>query len=273
LTFGDQKMGSRLVNAARECTHSPVALQFFLHGISRLYKHSQRKTFRSELLKSQPQVVSQRVRKEVFLMLEHLRSLKEDLDWSAENTFVRNCLAPVASTAFSREEASYYVPRFGPHPELQSLGQAMVAEGLRRDPSDPQFRMFSELENLRSPLDLNFAKMESIYHDATRQGDQETARIAKTVMQLAESLDEFEEDDEDDDFGIPRDQIEEMRRMAAEMSDAEFEAFRQDSRKFMPLPFFDLVMGGKRKKSSSRSPSEQARKIQPKSDQPDLFSE
>jgi tetratricopeptide (TPR) repeat protein len=273
LTFGDQKMGSRLINTARECTHSPVALQFFLHGISRLYKHNQGKTFRSELLRSQPQVVSERVRKEVFLMLEHLRSLKEDLDWSAENTFVRNCLAPVASTAFSREEASYYVPRFGPHPEFQSLGQAMIAEGLRRDPSDPRFRMYSELNNLRSPLDLDFAKMESIYHDATRQGDKETARIAKTVMQVAENLDEFEEDYEDNDFGIPRDQIEEMRRMAAEMSDAEFEAFRQDSRKFIPLPFFDLVMGGKRKKSSTRPPSEQPRKAHRKSDQPDLFGE
>jgi thioredoxin-like negative regulator of GroEL len=272
LTFGDRKMGSRLVNAARESTHSLVALQFFLHGISRIYKHGQGKTFWPELLKKQPQVVSARVRKEVFLMLEHLRSLKEDLDWSAESTFVRKCLAPLASTAFSREEVIYYVPRFGPHPEFRSLRDTMVAEGLRRDPSDPRFRMYSELENFRSPLDLDLAKIESIYRDATRQGDKETAGMAKTLMQLAENLDEslFEEDE---DFGIPRDQIEEMRSMAAEMSDAEFEAFRQDSRKFIPLPLFDLVMGGKRKKSSRRTPSEQARKAQRKSDQPDLFSE
>jgi tetratricopeptide (TPR) repeat protein len=275
LAFGDPKMGARLINAARECTHSPVALQFFLHGISRLYKHSQGKSFRAELLKSQPQVASARVRKEVFLMLEHLRSLKGDLDWSTENTFVRNCLAPIASTAFSREEASYYVPRFGPHPDFHSLGQTMVVEGLRRNPSDPRFRMYSELENFRSPLDLDFAKIESIYRDATRQGDKETAGIAKTLMQLAENLDEspFDDDDDDDDFGISRDQIEEMRRMAAEMSDAEFEAFRQDSRKFIPLPFFDLMMGGKRKKSPSRPSSEQARKTHRRSDQPDLFSE
>ena len=33
--------------------------------------------------------------------------------------------------------------------------------------------------------------------------------------------------------------------MAAEMSDDEFEAFRKDSRKFIPLPLFDLIMGGK----------------------------
>ena len=94
-------------------------------------------------------------------------------------------------------------------------------------------------------------------------------------MQLAENLDEspFDDDDDDDDFGISRDRIEEMRRMAAEMSDAEFEAFRQDSRKFIPLPFFDLMMGGKRKKSPSRPSSEQARKTHRRSDQPDLFSE
>jgi tetratricopeptide (TPR) repeat protein len=272
LTFGDQKMGWRLVNAARECTHSLVALQLFLHGISRLYKHSQGRPFWTELLKSQPQVASARVRKEVFLMFEHLRSLKKDLDWSAESTFVRNCLAPLGSTAFSREEAVYYLTRFGPHPEFRSLGETMIAEGLRRNPNDPRFRMYSELENLRSPIDLDLAKVESIYRDATRQGDKETAGIAKGLMQLAENLDEslFEEDE---DFGIPKDQIEEMRRMAAEMSDAEFEAFRQDSRKFIPLPLFDLVMGGRRKKSSRPRPSEQARKAQRRSDHPDLFSE
>ena len=132
--------------------------------------------------------------------------------------------------------------------------------------------MYSELENIRSPLDLDFAEIESIYRDATRQGDKETAGMAKTLMQLAENLDESPFED-DEDFGMPRDQIEEMRRMAAEMSDAEFEAFRQDSRKFIPLPLFDLVMGGKRKKSSRRPASEQARKAQRRNNQPDLFNE
>src|SRR4029077_4740056 len=124
---------------------------------------------------------------------------------------------------------------------------------------------------LRSPLDLDLATVESIYRDATRQGDKETAGIANALMQRAENLDEspFEEDE---DFGIPRDQIEEMRRMAAEMSDAEFEAFRLDSRKIIPLPLFYLVMGGKRKKSPRPPPSEQARKAQRRSDL-DLFSE
>jgi tetratricopeptide (TPR) repeat protein len=272
LTFGDQAMGARLVKAARQCTHSLVTLQFFLHGISRVYKHSQGRAFWTELLKSQPEVVSARLRKEVFLMLEHLRSFKEDLDWSAESTFVRNCLAPLSSKAFSREEVIYYIPRFAPHPEFHSLGEALIAEGLRRDPNDPRFRLYAEVGNLRSPLDLDLAKVESIYRDATRQGDKETAGIAKTLMQVVENFDEspFEEEE---DFGIPRDQIEDMRRMAAEMSDAEFEAFRQESRKFIPLPLFDLVMGGKRKKSSGRPPSEQARNAQRRRDQPDLFRE
>jgi tetratricopeptide (TPR) repeat protein len=272
LTFGDQGTGSRLVKAARDCTHSPVALQFFLHGISRLYKHSQARTFRAELLKSSPQVVGARARKEVFLMFEHLRSLKEDLDWSAEGNFVRNCLAPLGSKAFSREEAIYYIPRFGPHPEFHALGETMIAEALRRDPSDPRFRLYSEVGNLQSPLDLNLAKVEAIYRDASRQGDKETAGIAKTLMQLVENLDESPFED-DEDFGLPRDQIEEMRRMAAEMSDAEFEAFRQESRKFIPLPIFDLVMGGKRKKSSPHPPSGQARNTPRRADQTDLFSE
>jgi len=271
LTFGDQGMGARLVNAAREGTHSLVALQFFLHGISRLYKHNQGRAFWSELLKSQPQVVSAGLRKEVFLMFEHLRSLKEDLNWTAESTFVRNCLAPLGSKAFSREEVIYYIPRFAAYPELHSLGETMIAEGLRRDPNDPRLRLYAEVGNLRSPLDLDLTKVENIYRDATRQGDKETAGIAKTLMRVAGNFDEspFEEDE---DFGLPRDQIEEMRRMAAEMSDAEFEAFRQDSRKFIPLPIFDLVMGGKRKKSSHPQ-SDQARNARRRTDQPDLFNE
>jgi tetratricopeptide (TPR) repeat protein len=272
LTFGDKGMGLRLVKAARECTHSPVALQFFLHGISRLNKRGQGTTFWAELLKSQPQVVNARTRKDVFLMLEYLRSLKEDLNWTAESNFVRNCLAPLSSKAFSREEVIYYIPRFAPHPEFHSLGETMIAEGLRRDPNDPRFRLYAEMGDLRSPLDLDLAKVENIYRDAIRQGDKETAGIAKTLMQVVENFDEspFEEDE---DFGLPGDQIEEMRRMAAGMSDAEFEAFRQESRKFIPLPLFDLVMGGKRKKSSTRPPSEQARNAQRRRDQPDLFNE
>ena len=273
LTFGDQEMGSRLVNAARECTHSLVALQFFLHGISRLYKHSQGKTFWAELLKSQPQVVSARVRKEVFLMFEHLRSLKEDLDWSAESTFVRNCLAPLGSTAFSREEAIYYVPRFGPHPEFHSLGEAMIAEGLRRDPNDPRFRMYSELEDLRSPLDLDLAKVESIYRDATRQGDKETAGIAKTLMQLAEN---FGRATFRGGRGFWNSQRSNRGNAAAWLQRCQTPNSRRSAKTVVsssPCRYLILSWVGKGRNLHADSPSEQARKAQRKSDQPDLFSE
>jgi tetratricopeptide (TPR) repeat protein len=272
LTFGDTGMGLRLVKAARESTQSPVALEFFLHGISRLYKSNPGRTFWAELRKSQPQVISARVRKEVFLMFEYLRSLKEDLDWTAESKFVRDCLAPLGSKAFSREEVIFYIPKFGPYPEFHSLGENLIAEGLRRDPTDPRFRLYSEMGDLRSPLDLDLAKVEIIYRDATRQGDKETAGIAKTLIQVVENFDESPFED-DEDFGLPRDQIEDMRRLAIEMSDAEFEAFRQESRKFIPLPLFDLIMGGKRNKSSRRSPSELERNAQRRTDPPDLFNE
>ena len=127
---------------------------------------------------STAQVVTERVRKEVYLMFEYLRSFDKILDWSAESAFVRNCLAPLGSEAFSREEVIYFVP-LAVYPEFHSLVKAIVSEGLRRDPKDPRFRMYSVLGRHRSPLDFDLAKVEKIYHDATRQGDIKTAEIAK----------------------------------------------------------------------------------------------
>jgi hypothetical protein len=64
-----------------------------------------------------------------------------------------------------------------------------------------------------------------------------------------------------------------MRRMAAQMSDAEYEAFRQESAKEIPLPMFDLVMGRILGKSSRRSQSAQSRRGSRRTDQLDLFNE
>jgi hypothetical protein len=168
------------------------------------------------------------------------------------------------------------------YPALSSLAQAIISEALRRDPDDPRFRLFSVLRKTRSPLELDFAAVDKIYHDAIRQGDTNTAKVAKAAMQTAESLayppiddeeEEEEEEDEDAPFGIPLDELRQMRQMAAQMSDAEFEAFRKESAKEIPLPIFDLVMGRIMGKSSRRSQSAQSRRGTRKTDQLDLFNE
>jgi tetratricopeptide (TPR) repeat protein len=281
-TFGDKGMGGRLMTAARECTRSLVALLFFAHGYSRLYQRKQASLFWAELLQQRAQVVTAGDRREVFDSFEYVHSLDETLDWSAETAFVRECLAPLGSTAFTREEGSYFMPALGKYPALSSLAQAIISEALRRDPDDPRFRLFSVLRKTRSPLELDFAAVDKIYHDAIRQGDTNTAKVAKAAMQTAESLayppiddeeEEEEEEDEDAPFGIPLDELRQMRQMAAQMSDAEFEAFRKESAKEIPLPIFDLVMGRIMGKSSRRSQSAQSRRGTRKTDQLDLFNE
>ena len=67
MTFGDKGMGLRLMTAARECTRSLLALLLFAHGNSRLYQRKQGSPFWAELLQNRAQVVSARVRKEVYL--------------------------------------------------------------------------------------------------------------------------------------------------------------------------------------------------------------
>jgi tetratricopeptide (TPR) repeat protein len=269
LAFGDKGMGARLMTAARECTRSLVALLFFAHGNSRLYQRKQGSPFLAELLRNRAQVVSARVRKEVYLAFEYIRSLDGALDWSAENSFVRKCLDPLRSEAFTREEAAYYVPLLAVYPPLVSLAEGITAEALRRDPDDPLFRLYSVFGHSHSPIDLDIAEVGRIYHDAIKQGDKKTAQLAKAAMGIAENF--VEPPDEGEAFGPPSDQLEEMRRMAAEMSAAEFAAFRQESSKFIPLPLFDAVMAGIREKPSHQPQPERRRRANRSTNQPDLF--
>ena len=270
MKFGDNGMGQRLMAAARECTRSLVALLFFAHGNSRSYHHKQGSPFWAELVRNRAQVASARVRRDVYLAFEYIRSLDEKLDWSAESAFVRESLTPLASGAFTRDEASFFVPLLAQNPDFVSLAEAINSEALRRDPDDPQFRLFSVFGRARSPDDLDLAELENIYLDAIRQGDAKTAEVARAAIATAEDL--FEPPDEDEDYGIPSDQLEEMRRVAAGMSDAEFEEFRKESAKIIPLTLFDLVMTGVREKSSRRPKSEKRQRPSMWTDEPDLFS-
>jgi hypothetical protein len=269
ITFGDQGMGQRLMKAARECTQSLVALLFFAHGNSRLYRRKHGSPFWAELLQSRAQIVSARARREVYRAFEYIRSLDEALDWSAESAFVRESLAPLASGAFSRDEASYFVPLLAVDRHFVSLAEAINSEALRRDPHDPRFRLYSVFGRTRSPYDLDIEQLNIIYRDAIRQGDTKTAELARAAIETAENL--LEPPDEKVDLGFPTDELEEMQRMAAQMSDAEFEEFRKESEKFIPLPLFDLVMAGVREKSSRQPQSAKRQGSRRKTDERDLF--
>ena len=161
------------------------------------------------------------------------------------------------------------MPLLAVYPPFVSLAEAIVSEALRRDPDDPRFRLHSVFGRSRSPADLDIAEVDKIYHDAIRQGDTKTAELANAAMEAAENL--LEPPIEEEDFGFPSDQLKEMRRMAAQMSDAEFEKFRKESDKFIPLTLFDLVMAGVREKSSRRPQSEQRQRTSRRTDQLDLF--
>jgi tetratricopeptide (TPR) repeat protein len=271
LASGDKRMGTKLMTEARECTRSLVTLLFFAHGMSRLYCKKQGSVFWAELLQKRSQIVSASVRKEIHQIFEYIRLLDQAGDWRAETAFVRKCLEPLCSKAFTREEADYFVPLLAKHPPFLSLAESIVKEALRRDPDDAQFRLFSLLGRVHSPMDVNIEELDEIYHDALKQGDTKAARTAQAAISLTEDYFESLEEEEEDDFGLPEHQLEEMRRMAEKMSDAEFEAFRQESRKFIPAPVFDLIMSGIREKPSRRSPSRKRRGAKQWDDQPDLF--
>jgi len=271
LTFGDKGMGQRLMTAARKSTSSIVALLFFAHGISRLNRRKRGSPFWAELLQNRALVASASARKEVYLVFEYLHSIDEDLGWSAESEFVAECLLPVSSEAFSREEAADLVPLLAEYPQFIFLAERITREALRRNPTDPRFRLYSLFGCTSSPTDLDTAALAGIYHDAIREGDTKTATLAQGAMRLAEDF--GDPSDEQDDFGFSDKEIEEMRRMASTLSDAEFEAFRQKSGEIIPLPIFDLVMAGIRGKSSPRPQPERQRRGTWKTDELDLFNQ
>jgi hypothetical protein len=111
-------------------------------------------------------------------------------------------------------------------------------------------------------------RVEKICDDAMQRGDTKTAELARSAIRTAEQY--LEPLDEEEDFEFPREQIEEMRRMAEELSDTEFEKLRKDSGKFMPLPLFDLIMEGVREKSWAPEP-ERRRRAGKQTDQLDFF--
>lgn len=268
MTFGDKERGSQLITAARECTLSPVAVLLFAHGNSRLYRRTEQSPFWEELLQSRARVASPRDRKELFVALKNLYSLDKNVDWSAETAFVRKCLAPMAAEALNREEAREAVPALAAFPPLLPLAKAVIKEALRRYPDDPRLRLYAAFEKTRSPADFDVAELDKIYHDAMRDGDTKTAQIASSAIAAAESLAEppFE-----DDFGLPLDQLEEMRRAAAKMSGAEFEKFRKESSKFIPLPLFDIIMADVRGQPSREPQPGRRRRARPAAGQLEFF--
>ena len=269
MTFGEREKGLRLMAAARECTRSRAALLLFAHGNYRLYARKRHGPFWGELQEDCARVATAQDRKEIYLMFQHVRSLAEKLDWSAESDLVRACLAPLGTTAFNREEALYFVPLLSLCPPLVSLAKAILWEALRRYPDDPRFRLYSVFERARVPGVDAIVELEGIYHDAMQRGDASTAELARSAINTANQL--LEPPDEEEDFGFPREEIEEMRRMALEMSDPEFEKFRKESGKIIPLPLFDLVMAGVRKKAPAPE-SEKRRRTGEGTGQLDLFS-
>jgi hypothetical protein len=62
-----------------------------------------------------------------------------------------------------------------------------------------------------------------------------------------------------------------MRRAAAEMSDAEFEKFRKESSKLIPLPLFDIIMSNVRGQPSRGPQPERRRRDKRTTDQLELF--
>ncbi|MBV9488294.1 MAG: hypothetical protein JO069_01035 [Verrucomicrobia bacterium] len=247
MSFADNETGLRLMATARECTHSLAALLLFAHGHFRLYRRQRGSPVWTELLQNRTQVASPPARKGVFLAFKYVYSLHKTLDWSAEIAFIRECLAPVAGEAFTRDEAWAVLTSILPFPQLAPLAQAIVAEALRRNPNDARFRFYSVMSRCRSPADLDLAEADEIYRDAMRQGDTPIAELVKAAMEDARDAlaPPF-----GGDLGPPRAQLEEMRRAAAEMSDAEFAQFRRESAKFIPLPVFDMFMADVREKPS-----------------------
>jgi hypothetical protein len=268
MTFGDRGKGSRLIAAAREGTRSLTALLLFAHGYSRLYPHKGHGVFWEELNQNRGQVATAQDRKEIYLVFQCVRSLDENLDWSAESGLVSRCLAPLSAAAFNREEALYFVPLLSLYPPLSALAKSIVSEALRRYPDDPRFRLYSVFGRSRTPADLDIAEVEKICDDAMQRGDTKTAELARSAIKAAEQL--LEPPDEEEDFGFPHEQIEDMRRAALEMSDAEFDKFRKESGKIIPLPLFDLLMAGVRKKSWAPEP-ERRRRAGRQRDQLDFF--
>jgi tetratricopeptide (TPR) repeat protein len=270
LNFGDNEKGLGLMTAARGCTRSVTALLFFAHGNSRLYQRQRHSRFWGELKSAQ--VATAQSRKEIYLVFEHIRSLGQNLGWSAEIGFVRECLAPLGKAAFNREEALYFVPLLSLDSQFASLAKVIVSTALRHYPSDLRFRLYSVFGNSPTPGDLDIAEVEKIYDDAMRQGDTKTAAVARSAIETAQRFLEpmGEEDDDYEDFGFPHEEIERMRRSAAEMSDAEFEKFRKQSSKLIPLPLFDLLMGRARRKSSQGGP-ERRKRAGAQREQFDLF--
>ncbi len=266
--FGDKGMGKRSMTAALECTRSPVALLLYAHGSDRLCRSKKGSQFWTQLTQSRKQVTSASVRKDVCLTFEYLRATNMELDWRAEFAFVADCLAPLGADDFTREEATFFLPRIWEYPEFRSLTKAIISKGLRHHPGDPRFRLFSVLSRTSSPGDLDLAKVDQIRRDAVRQGDTKTAQVAQAALNTAKKSLEFPI--EDDDFGFTGDEIDEMRSMAAQMSDAEFAEFREESRKYIPVRLFDEAMAGVRKKSSPKPKSEQRRPFGSK-DQLELF--
>jgi tetratricopeptide (TPR) repeat protein len=270
MAFGEEAVSRAQLAAAQSVTRTPAALLLLTHVVYRANGNVRPRQgpFWKELKTLAAETVAERAL--LLEVLEHGPRLNPRLDWKPETLFVRDCLAPAAGAAFTRDEATSLHVQLRDRPGFEKLLKDLVKAGLRRDPTDPRFLILKELSIDRRDGWVDRFKLSRLREEAARRGDKTAVVLAAEVLdRLPEPppgftfFNEPEDDipfgadlgpvDDDDDLderydlagacGLSPDQYEAMNRMTERMTNKEFAKFRKKSAKWIPLDTFDLLFG------------------------------
>lgn len=202
MVFGEESASRAQLAVARSTTRTPAALLLLTHVVYRANGNVPPKQgpFWKELKPLRAETVAERAL--LLQVLDHASQLNGTLDWKAEANFVRDCLAPVAGAAFSRDEALILHISLMGRRGFEKFMKELVKAGLRHDGTDPRFLLLKELSLKRRDGWIDRYKIGHLRQEAVRRGDQKAVALADSALNRPPPS-QFEEDDfiDDDDFG------------------------------------------------------------------------
>jgi tetratricopeptide (TPR) repeat protein len=269
MVFGEETVGRERLATARAVTRAPVLTLLAAHIAYRAIGSTPPREgpFWQALQMERAGTPAERAL--LLRLLDYGHALKGTLSWKAEESFVRDALAPVAGPAFSRDEALMLCMELKCRSGWDKLAKDLVKAGLRHDRTDPRFLLLKELSIARRNGWIDFPKIARLRDEAARRGDQEAVTIATEFLDrsppLPPGFDPMEEGDDSfyddagpggayydpaDDlyglaaqYGFSPDQYDDFKRVATQMNTRGFRKFREKCTRDIPPPVFEMLFG------------------------------
>jgi tetratricopeptide (TPR) repeat protein len=187
--YGDTALSESRLAEARAGSPSPEAFLFHAHLAQRIYAPKQKGPWLDEFTTLSRNAARVGHAQMLVVILQYWKTLLKDRSLNEEyelHEYVRQA----ALRPFTRDEAAVLLVSMPPTPNWNKALKPMIEQVLAKDPKDPRFRLFQQL-NRFIPTDAAGCRhaihqLQSIVEEALRRRDDRTAKAAQSAIREIE---------------------------------------------------------------------------------------